>query len=243
MLTALGALRERFAAEPPEVVVAVSAHWQPRGPFLVDEGRRHSTLTDYSGFGVEVRYDCPGHPALARALVEAGVRAGLRVAAAERGVDHAITVPLHFLLPKPHLPVVPLSMTLRPEAECRRWGEVLAAALRKRPERVSFLVSGAFAHDLHSWSLRRDVPEAVELDDLLLSALQKGAWDATDGVAPELRERAKPEAELRHLALLRGFLGGDVAGKLLAYERGPGVGAVLMEFPLSSAEGARAASG
>ena len=57
-------------------MVALSARWVAEGPFLVDAGRRHRTLTDYPGFGVEVRYDCQGHPELARRLVEAGVRLG-----------------------------------------------------------------------------------------------------------------------------------------------------------------------
>lgn len=232
MLAALGALGERLRAQTPEAVAIVSTQWQPGGPFLVERGRQHATITDYGGFGVEVRYDCPGHPALARALVEAGQRAGLRVAPAERGVDHAVTVPLHFLFPRPTMPVVPLSMSLRPEAECRRWGVILAETLRALPARVAFLVSGGFAHDLHSWSLGREVPECVEYDQLVLDALRRGDWAGVERVDPRLAEHAKPEAGLRHLAVLRGFLGTDAAGELLAYERAPGVGAVLMEFPL-----------
>ncbi len=240
MLAALEAAGAKLREQAPEAVAVVSTHWQPAGPFLVDRGQRHATITDYGGFGVEVRYDCPGHPGLARALVEAGQRAGLRVAAAERGVDHAVTVPMHFLFPRPATPVVPISMSVRPEAECRRWGAVLAETLRGRAQRVALLVSGAFAHDLHSWSLGREVPECVELDERLLDALKRGDWDAVDGVEPELRERAKPEAGLRHLALLRGFLGADVPGTLLAYERAPGVGAALMEFALPVGAGEQA---
>jgi aromatic ring-opening dioxygenase catalytic subunit (LigB family) len=234
MLAALGALGERLRAGAPDVVLVVSTHWQPGGPFLVDQGRRHATITDYGGFGVEVRYDCPGHPALARALIEAGLRAGVRVAGAERGVDHAVTVPLHFLFPQPVVPVVPLSMSQRPHGECRRWGEVAAETLRASPLRCAFLVSGSFAHDLHSWSLGREVPECVEFDELMLGALGRGEWSAVERVDPRLRERAKPEAELRHLAMLRGFLGGDAAGELLAYERLPAVGAALMEFGVAA---------
>src|SRR5262245_36922373 len=108
MLLALAEQSARLQAEAPEIVVALSATWESEGPFLVDAGRCHRTLTDYSGFGVEVRYDCAGHPALARALVAAGTRAGARVAAVTRGVDSGVTVPLHFLLPARTLPVVPI---------------------------------------------------------------------------------------------------------------------------------------
>ena len=61
----------------------MSARWTGPGAFLVDGARRHRTLTDDTDFGVEVRYDCNGHPALARALVTAGERA--RVPRRHRG--------------------------------------------------------------------------------------------------------------------------------------------------------------
>jgi aromatic ring-opening dioxygenase catalytic subunit (LigB family) len=44
------------------MVVALSPRWISEGPFLVGANRRNQTLTDYVGLGVEVRYDCPGHP-------------------------------------------------------------------------------------------------------------------------------------------------------------------------------------
>src|SRR5262245_21859231 len=239
MLVALEAAGARLREQAPDAAVVVSTHWQPNGPFLVGTGARHATLTDYGGFGVEVRYDCPGRPALARALVDAGQRAGLRVAAAERGVDHAVTVPMHFLFPRPTVPVVPLAMSMRPQDECRRWGAAIAETLRVSSDRVAFLVSGAFAHDLHAWSLGREVPECVAFDEALLEGLGKGDWHSPEHLDPQLVERAKPEAELRHLSLLRGFLGADVAGRLLAYERAPGVGAALMEFALPVSAGER----
>src|SRR5206468_11018437 len=70
MLEALSREAERFRAERPAAAVVMSTRWRSTGPFQVDVGRLHRTLTDYQGFGVEVRYDCPGHPALARALVD-----------------------------------------------------------------------------------------------------------------------------------------------------------------------------
>src|SRR5262245_42555497 len=75
MLEALAEAGARLQAESPAAVVALSARWESPGPFLVGSDARHRTLTDYAGFGVEGRYDCDGHPGLARALVEAGQRA------------------------------------------------------------------------------------------------------------------------------------------------------------------------
>src|SRR6185503_5835718 len=87
MLEALEAESTALRAESPAAIVALSARWASDGPFLVGAAKRHRTVTDYTGFGVEVRYDCTGNPALARALVDAGSRAKVRVAEASRGVD------------------------------------------------------------------------------------------------------------------------------------------------------------
>src|SRR5436190_219077 len=70
MLTALAEASKRFVAETPAAVVVLSARWNAPGPFRVDAGRRHDTITDYADLGVEVRHDCPGNPALARAFDE-----------------------------------------------------------------------------------------------------------------------------------------------------------------------------
>ena len=235
MLEALAAASGRLEAEAPEVLVVLSARWDTRGPFLVDTGRFHRTITDYPGFGVEVRYDCPGHPALARALAEAGRAAGVRAATAERGVDSGVTVPLHFLVPLRRMPVVPLSLARRAGPECRAWGAVLRRSLAGWRERVAFVVGGVLSLNLHAWNLKREVPEARAFDESALEALGRGAWDELSEQARRLAARAQPEAGLRHLEVLRGFLGADVPGEVRCYEGGPGVGAALVEFALHEA--------
>src|SRR5262252_10320890 len=230
MLDALRREAERLAEEKPAALVVLSARWISPGPFQVDAGRRHRTLTDYAGFGVEVRYDCDGHPSLARALVDAGARAHVRVGPAERGVDSGATVPLHFLVPTKTLPVVPLSVALRPSAECRAWGEVIRRVIAARPEPIALVVGGLLSNDAHSWGLRREVPEARTLDDHALKALASGAWDRLAPLDPQVVERAHPEAGLRHLEILRGALGRDAPGQVLCYEPAPGIGAALVAF-------------
>jgi 4,5-DOPA dioxygenase extradiol len=233
MLLALEEQSARLQAESPEMVVALSARWMAEGPFRVDAGRRHRTLTDYPGFGVEVRYDCTGHPELARALVAAGTRAGVRVVAATRGVDSGITVPLHFLLPAPAVPVVPLSLADRSPAECRAWGCVLRETLAARTERIAFVVGGLLSDNQHAWTLGRELPETKAFDERVLAAIANGAWDDTTRTAPGEAERVQPQAGLRHLEVLRGFLGGDSVGVVGCYESSPGVGAALVEFALA----------
>jgi aromatic ring-opening dioxygenase catalytic subunit (LigB family) len=232
MLLALEAQSARLQAEAPETVVALSARWESEGPFLVDAGKRHRTITDYPGFGVEVRHDCPGHPGLARALVAAGTAARVRVAEAKRGVDSGVTVPLHFLLPTARPPVVPLSVSGRTPAECRAWGATLRSALAARPERVVFVVGGMLSFNQHAWTLGRELPETRAFDERVLEALGAGAWDAVRVPGAAEAERVQPQAGLRHLEVLRGFLGSDPAGVVLCYESGPGVGAALIDFEI-----------
>jgi aromatic ring-opening dioxygenase catalytic subunit (LigB family) len=232
MLVALAEQAALLKAEAPEIVVGLSASWESEGPFLVDAGRCHRTLTDYSGFGVEVRYDCAGHPTLARELVAAGTRAGVRVAATTRGVDSGVTVPLHFLLPARTLPVVPLSLADRTPEECRAWGLVLRRTLAARPERVAFVVGGMLSYHEHAWKLGREVPSGRAFDERVLEAVGSGRWEAARQVGAEEAERVRPQAGLRHLDVLRGFLMRDAAGRVACYESSPGVGAALVEFAL-----------
>ena len=232
MLQAFGDESARLAADPPQVVVALSARWDSDGPFLIDAGRRHRTLTDYTGFGVEVRYDCDGAPVLARALVDAATKAGLRAGAARRGVDSGVTVPMHFLLPRREASVVPVSLAHADQSGCHAFGALLRRTLAAREERVLFVVGGLLSADLHAWSFRREVPEARSLDEHLMRVFESGDWPSLRHVAAAVLEKSKPEAGLRHLDVLRGFLGADLPGHVLAYEAAPGMGAVFASFAL-----------
>ncbi len=226
MIEALTTVSQEFFADGPVAAVVLSARWESPGAFLVDASRNHRTLTDYSGLGVEVRYDCEGHPALAKALVEAGTKARLRVAAGTHGVDSGVTVPMHFLAPRRELRVVPLSLAQCSPAACRSWGRIVRGVLAAWPERVAIIVGGLLAFDAHASSLRRDVPEGVALDERVLEAFRTGEWKTLDSTTA----RSHGEAGLRHLEVLRGFAG-DVHGEVRCYEAGPGVGAALAAFP------------
>lgn len=236
MLGALHVAGEELRAAKPAAVVVLSARWQSDGPFLVGEDRAHTTLTDYGGFGVEVRYDCPGHQKLARALVDAGVRARMRVAANRRGLDSGVTVPMRFLVPAKDIPVVPLSLGAQPPEACAAWGRTLRAALAAWPDRVGFVVGGVLGFNRHAWEMGRAVPEADAFSSWAVDALARGAWSDLAAPDPRLVLRAEPEAGLRHLHLLRGFLDADVGGVVRCYEAGPGVGAALIAFDVPGVE-------
>ena len=237
MIEALTAAGERLASEQPDAIVALSSRWSTPGPFHADDSRTHTSVIDLPGFGVEPRYPCAGHPALARAIVAGAARAGIRAAVARRGTDTGLSVPLHFLARERGWRVVPLSLREGPRAEHRAWGESIRRTLEAHDERVAFVVGGALAFNLHAFNLRRDLAEARELDERVIEALRAGRWTALAELDAGLLEKAQPDAGLRHLEVLRGFLLDDRPGRVLEHEASPGVGTLLAEFPLAAVAG------
>jgi len=234
MIEALSAAGQRLATEAPEAIVAVSSRWVSPGPFHADDSRRHRSVIDLPEFGVEPRYDCPGHPALARALVEGAARVGVRAACSRRGTDTGLSIPLHFLVRERRTPVVPVSLRDGTREEHRAWGESLRRTLHAWPERVAFVVGGALSFNRHAFNLRRELEEVRALDDEVVEAMRRGRWDVLAELDPRWLEKAQPDAGLRHLEVLRGFLLADLPGQVLERESSPGLGTVLAEFPLGS---------
>jgi len=230
-----GSLRDaarRLHDDAPAAIVVVSARWATPGPFTVDSLRQHDATLAYGGYSVGGRYRGPGAPKLAREIVTAATKAKLRAVALQRAVDTGIAVPMYFLVPARDRPVVATSVPDRPADECRRWGAVIREVIAAHPERIAFVVSGLLSFNMHAWDLKRDVPEAAEFDERALEALQAGRWDGLGAGDARALERVQPETGLRHLEVLRGFLGEDVAGRVLAYEASPGAGQALVEFPV-----------
>jgi aromatic ring-opening dioxygenase catalytic subunit (LigB family) len=237
MIEAVEAAGHRLAAESPAAIAVVSARWSGPGPFHADDSRRHRSVVDLPAFGVEPRFDCDGDPALARAIVERAGKMGVRAAIALRGVDSGISVPLHFLARGRRFPVVPLSMGEGGAGEHRAWGAAIRSTLEAWPERVAFAVGGALSWHLHAFNLRRDVPECADLDDRVLGALRRGAWEELEPIARRLGARAHPEADLLHLEVMRGFLHEDTPATVLEHERSPGIGTALVEFSIGASSG------
>ncbi len=232
MVSALREASQRLFDEIPSALVVVSARWGTPGPFMVDAAEQHDLPVAFGGFSVGGRYRGPGQPFLAKALVKAGTGAGVRVIALTRRMDTGIAVPMHFLVPSRDLPVVPLSVVNQSVDDCRRWGAAIRRALESWPERVAFIASGLLTFNLHAWSLHRDVPEGLDFDQRTLDALREGRWSGLADYDERTLERIQPEARLRHLEILRGFVGEDVKGIVRCYESGTGVGAALVEFPV-----------
>ncbi|MBK7366944.1 MAG: hypothetical protein IPJ04_03290 [Candidatus Eisenbacteria bacterium] len=143
MIEALVASGERLAAEDPDVIVALSPRWVSPGPFGVDDAREHRSMVDLPTFGVEPRYDCPGHQLLARAIVEFANKAGVRSAIARHGADSAVSIPLHFFARGRRMPVVPVSIGEGSREEHRAWGTAIRYALQAWQGKSAFVVGGA----------------------------------------------------------------------------------------------------
>ena len=98
------------------------------------------------------RYRLDIHEPLARAVVEQGIERGFDLLYTQDAkLDYAFYVPLHFVMPEPALPIVPLHVNvyLPPQptpARCHAWGVALGEILRARPERVALIASGGMSH-------------------------------------------------------------------------------------------------
>jgi 2,3-dihydroxyphenylpropionate 1,2-dioxygenase len=98
------------------------------------------------------RYAFPVHEPLARAIVEQSIDRGFDVAwSQDIALDYAFYVPLHFAMPEPRVPIVPLyvNVYLPPQptpARCHAWGQALRAILDARPERIALMASGGMSH-------------------------------------------------------------------------------------------------
>lgn len=228
VITALRQAGQELKAWNIDAVVAISTHWQTQ-EFRVDDSALHQTVTDYYGFRREIRYDVPGHPALARHLLQAG-RDNLIFAQPERhGADHAISIPLYFMFPERDVPVIPLSIA--GSALCAfRWGRTLGSALREWGGNVLVLASGSLSHDLHSFATGRILTEHQLFDQQVLQQLMAGNGMDLLQMNPDLIKLAKPEGEFRDLFMLLGILGSKSRGRVEAYESLPGVGLGVVSF-------------
>jgi protocatechuate 4,5-dioxygenase beta chain len=162
-LTALGEMRRRLEAARPDVLVMFSNDHLLNWPinnvpeYTVGTAESHDGPAEWfdEWLGME-QYRVPGHPALARFLVNEGARR--RVALAWMGdemqFDDGISVPTHYLNPDARFRLVPVTMncTVPPIPEPARAYEVgrtLREAIRAYPgaERVAVIATGGLSHE------------------------------------------------------------------------------------------------
>jgi protocatechuate 4,5-dioxygenase beta chain len=159
---ALDLMRDRLRAARPDVIVLLSndhlLNWPINNTpeYTVGIGAEHVGPADwYDEWLALDKYRIPGHPALARHLVNEGARRRLAFAyLREMQFDDGVSVPMHYLNPEGDIALVPVTMncTVPPIPTPERAYEV-GTALREvvhaypGAERVAVLATGGLSHE------------------------------------------------------------------------------------------------
>jgi aromatic ring-opening dioxygenase catalytic subunit (LigB family) len=161
-LRTLGEMRTRLEAARPDVLLMFSndhlLNWPINNTpeYTVGIADRHVGPADwYDEWLALDKYEVPGHPALARHLVNAGARQRLALAyLRDMQFDDGISVPLHYLNPTMRIPLVPITMncTVPPiptPARAYEVGAVFRELVRAFPgrERVAVIATGGLSHE------------------------------------------------------------------------------------------------
>jgi aromatic ring-opening dioxygenase catalytic subunit (LigB family) len=162
VLAATAELRRRLLAARADVLVMFTNDHLLNWPlantpeYTVGIGEEHVGPADWFDEWLAMeKYRVPGHPALARWLVNDGARRGIMLAhLREMQLDDGISVPTHYLNPDGRFRLVPVTMncTVPPLPTPRRAYEVgtlLRAALRAYPgpERIAVVATGGLSHE------------------------------------------------------------------------------------------------
>jgi aromatic ring-opening dioxygenase catalytic subunit (LigB family) len=155
-------MRERLRAARPDVIVLFSndhlLNWPINNTpeYTVGIGAEHVGPADwYDEWLALEKYRIPGHPAIARYLVNEGARRRLAFAyLREMQFDDGVSVPMHYLNPEGAIPLVPVTMncTVPPIPTPERAyqvGTTLREMLLAYPgsERVAVIATGGLSHE------------------------------------------------------------------------------------------------
>src|SRR5687768_10491836 len=190
---ALAEVKTRLTAVRPDVIALIAGD-HIEGFFL----DAVPALAVYVGaraageFG-RYHYAFDVHEPLARAVVEQGIEAGFDLTYSQDvPLDYAFYVPLHFAMPAPAVPIVPLyvNVYLPPQptpARCYAWGRALRAILDARAERVVLMASGGMSH--YPGTDRYASPD-FEWDRAMLATLTEGRGAETARLTGEELDKA-----------------------------------------------------
>lgn len=225
MRVAAAALR-RFG---PQTVVVMSPHSPGfSDAFVVDTTPRTAgTLARFGAphTGISAHTDVEFVDHLLAHLDAAGVRALSREThpGLEPGVlDHGVLVPLSFLDPDGHHPLVNLSLSGLPLETHQRLGAVVAEVASALGRRIVFLASGDMSHRLTRDSSAGYSPRGREFDEWMVERLRGNELDRVVDVDRRLADEAG-ECGLRSVVTLSGVLPG-ASSRVLSYEGPWGVG-------------------
>jgi 4,5-DOPA dioxygenase extradiol len=212
-------------------VVAYTPGWQTRNITLVDGSSEHRSSQDFSGFGHHYQYDPPGNPELAGEIIEKARSFGMPAALGIHGIDHAISIPLFFLLPDGETPVTPVSQSLSGVRQATFLGECLSHLGTRAHGRILLLMSGIWSQNPKEMAKGSEDRLISEWVSRILSSL-KGESDPDWSILPlltgEILDRMDPPGRLRELHLLKGL--GARNAKVWECERALGLFQSLITF-------------
>lgn len=228
----------------PDTIVVVSPHFQARRLLPVVVAERPAQIYDFEGFPAHfygVRYEPPGDPNLADAIVAEGQAAGLPVTrvVSEWGLDHGAWAPLCRMFPDAALPVVPVGLGAGvPDADHEALGAAIARASGTR--RVAVVATGSLLHRLDLWDGEERPLEPARAAALRAAeaALTSGRWEALWSLPAEVWKELAPEGGVRPLRVLAGAVGNAYAATLLSSEHEYGAASLSVVHidPLGRAE-------
>jgi aromatic ring-opening dioxygenase catalytic subunit (LigB family) len=188
--------------------------------------------TDCAGTFGHYRYRFPIHEPLARSIVEQGIERGFDLLYTQDApLDYAFYVPLHFTMPSPPTPIVPLHVNvyLPPQPTPRRcydWGVALGEILKSRPERVALMASGGLSH--FPGTDRYASPD-IEFDHRVLDQLRQGHGRQLARLTSDELDKAG-NVELRTWITVLGAVG-DARADVYCYEPSWHHGNAVVEWP------------
>lgn len=233
-LAAIDEVRRHLDESRPDVIVLASTHWMPRDGFFIDDGAQHQDGCDSSYQGVEPQlFSFPGDPELAALIGDLARAAGLPVKRIHRvAQEHAVWVPGHLLTQGRRIPLLPCSIWWRgPREAHRRFGEVIADAVRQLGRGAFFVASGGLSHTFDfSKPPEYVVPQGKRFDRLAKEWLERGQHSRLLDMSDDDFETWNPEGRAGHLYMMRGALGKDVKGRSLCYQGSNGTGYLTMLF-------------
>jgi 2,3-dihydroxyphenylpropionate 1,2-dioxygenase len=230
---AFARVRARLAALRPDVIAMVAGDHVEAFFLNAVPALAVYVGAECSGTFGPYRYRFPVHESLARAILEGGIERGFDLLYTQDApLDYAFYVPLHFTMPDPAVPIVPLYVNayLPPQPTPRRcfeWGRALGAILRDRPERVALMCSGGMSH--FPGTPRYSSPD-FEFDRHVLALLREGKGRELEAISGVELDRTG-NVELRTWITVLAAVG-DVAAEIYCYEPSWHHGNAVVEWAL-----------
>ncbi|KAG0222333.1 hypothetical protein BGW42_006682 [Actinomortierella wolfii] len=141
----------------PKKILVLSGHWEgDQGIIRVRTTPENKLYYDFYGFPqfmYELQYPSVGDPELAQRVLDLLKENNIPATAeTQRGIDHGVWVPFLRVLPKPHIPIVQMSLASLPGRSTKevleyhyKLGQVLS---KLREENVLIVASGTAVHNL-----------------------------------------------------------------------------------------------